>query len=296
MKIFRIQQLIDTVRNYIDSISRVKIKLYYIGKAKHHNAGDMFNINIMRYLGLEFKKVRATNANTYCIGSILNSIVVQPKLNNQKNKICNILGAGFSNIPEQSEILAKNIKVYALRGKLSKEILENLTQKNIDCILADPGLLVSYLYPYYTTTKLHKVGIIPHFEDKNDILLKNIQLNKYNYKIIDIEDDIETIAKDINCSECILSSSLHGLIFSDSFGIPNRQISLSKKKNNFKYKDYYSSFNQNLPRIIDLQQEIITDETIDEILNSYTCKKEKVKEKQNELLETFEKFLIDISH
>ena len=251
----------------------------------------MFNENIMNYFNIKFKKVRATNANLFCVGSILNSIIVSLSKKNHISLECNIIGAGLSEIPEKEEVLAKKMNIYALRGNLTKEILEKLSQTKINCTLADPGLLLSYIYPCDNKEKTHKVGIIPHFEDKNDELLKNIQLEKYNWKIIDIENDIQQIVQDINSCECILSSSLHGLIFSDSFNIPNRQIILSKRKNLFKYQDYYSSYNLDTQHVYyDLHNEIITDVDIDIIIKEYAIKKSDIENKQQGLIKAFEDY------
>ena len=48
---------------------------------------------------------------------------------------------------------------------------------------------------------------------------------------------------DLTSCELIFSSSLHGLIVADSFGIPNIHMELSDKLvgGNFKFEDYYSS-------------------------------------------------------
>ena len=42
----------------------------------------------------------------------------------------------------------------------------------------------------------------------------------------------------------VLSSSLHGLVAADSFGVPNRHIVLSHKPkgDGFKFDDYYSAY------------------------------------------------------
>lgn len=290
MKLFNIQKLIDFVRNYLDYIDKTKVKIYYIGKAKRHNAGDMFNENVLNFFNIKFKKVRATNANLFCIGSILNSIV-QPPNNSQKTLECSIIGAGFSEFPNKDEVLTKKTKIYALRGNMTKELLENLSNTTINCTLADPGLLLSHIYPYDKKEKTHKVGIIPHFEDKNDELLKNIQLEKYSWKLIDIENDIAQIVKDINSCECILSSSLHGLIFSDSYNIPNKQIILTKRKDLFKYQDYYSSYNLDTKyTYYDLHNEIVTDADIDIIIKNYAIKKCDIENKQQGLIKAFEDY------
>lgn len=45
-----------------------------------------------------------------------------------------------------------------------------------------------------------------------------------------------------------MSSSLHGLIISDSYGIPNGRIKINEIDNSqdFKFKDYYSSLDEKL--------------------------------------------------
>ena len=44
--------------------------------------------------------------------------------------------------------------------------------------------------------------------------------------------------------ECkyVLSSSLHGIIFAEAFGIPNRRVQLTKKPGNLKFNDFYESY------------------------------------------------------
>jgi pyruvyltransferase len=53
------------------------------------------------------------------------------------------------------------------------------------------------------------------------------------------------VAREINRCECIASSSLHGLIFSDSFSIPNVHLKFSNKLagGNHKFNDYYLGMN-----------------------------------------------------
>ena len=59
MKLFNIQKIFDFVRNYLDYVDKTKVKIYYIGKAKHHNAGDMLNEHIMNYFNIKFSSFQS---------------------------------------------------------------------------------------------------------------------------------------------------------------------------------------------------------------------------------------------
>lgn len=289
MRINFIQEFLDKIKTEIDYKSKIPYKLFYIGNAKNSNAGDMFNVNIMQYFHLPFIKTRISAANMLNVGSVLGQIVV-PKnsVQNVKQRDCIIIGSGFIEEEQFEEKLIKDIKIYALRGELTKKRLEKLLNKEINCPLADPGLLISYLYPLKCAKK-YKVGIIPHYVDKKADFLKCIKLEKYNYKIVDIEQNIKVLSKDINECELILSSSLHGLIFADSYNIPNRQIIMSNnvKGGLYKFKDYYSSFNMNLPEPVDLRQRIIDDSLVERIAQEYKYNGQQIEVKQKELIEIY---------
>ena len=83
----------------------------------------------------------------------------------------------------------------------------------------------------------------------------------------------------------IISSSLHGLICSDSLGIPNRWIKLSQLLgNDFKFKDYYSVFDIE-PQYIELSGQESIEELISktELIDSEKMKKVKI-ELENQFL------------
>jgi hypothetical protein len=60
--------------------------------------------------------------------------------------------------------------------------------------------------------------------------------------------------KSIDECECILSSSLHGIIFADSLSMPNCWVSLSEFKpaKKYKFNDYYSAYGLETPDPIPL--------------------------------------------
>ncbi|NEN94442.1 MAG: polysaccharide pyruvyl transferase family protein [Moorea sp. SIO3I7] len=67
-----------------------------------------------------------------------------------------------------------------------------------------------------------------------------------NVLLIDVTRNPKEVIADITRCEAIASSSLHGLIIADAFGIPSIWMQLSNKVSGkgFKFKDYYSVFGE----------------------------------------------------
>lgn len=170
----------------------------------------------------------------YCvIGSILNSV------SNDKNLI--IWGSGFIN--NQGKLHHEPLKICAVRGPLTRDLI---LESGYDCpkIYGDPALLYPLIYNPQVEKK-YKIGIIPHFKDQNNILLKKF-MNHPDVMIIDILADTNKVVDNICSCHFIASSSLHGIIASDAYGIPSTWIELSKNVpgDGFKFKDYYASVNR----------------------------------------------------
>lgn len=172
-----------------------------------------------------------TRINYLCIGSIV-SWMTSPR--------SVIWGSGCV-YPEQ-KISAKPLKVLAVRGPLTREYL---LKQEINCpeVYGDPALLFpKYYIP--TVDKKYRLGIIPHFRDKANPSLKAF-CNKYSdLTIIDVQNvrDWHSFIDRICECECICSSSLHGVIVSDAYGIPNLWIEFEKGEHKpFAFHDYYMS-------------------------------------------------------
>jgi len=133
--------------------------------------------------------------------------------------------------------------VRAVRGRLTQK---RLLDKGIPCpsVFGDPALLVPRLYQpqCHPEERKFKIGIIPHYVDKSHAWLQPF-LKQSDIQIIDIQQEsIFRFIDDVCSCEIILSSSLHGLIIADAYGIPNVWIKLSDKVigGDFKFMDYYS--------------------------------------------------------
>lgn len=161
---------------------------------------------------------------------------------------------------DQNHISARPEKVFAVRGPLTRN---ELIMRGIDCpdVYGDPALLMPYITDYKRKEPKYKYGLIPHYADEGEIEVEN--LKKQGVKIIDICAGLHEFIEDILDVEFILSSSLHGLIAADAWGIPNARVIIRGKLygGHFKFIDYFLSVN----RKIDYGYQLLETTKIDDL-------------------------------
>lgn len=204
---------------------------YYNTKADNlFNAGDMFGPYLLKQFGIDFEK--SEDPDFMSVGSIM----VHAKPHTL------VWGSGSHN---QGDYFRYNDKrqILAVRGKLTQQSMLFDFNKKWDfgykCVIGDPGLLLSKVYTPKTTKK-YKFGIISHYTDYSDFK----KFETPNMPVINMLGRVEEIADKINECEFVFSSSLHGIIFAHSLGIPAVHIENKPlvSRGNFKFKDYYSIY------------------------------------------------------
>jgi pyruvyltransferase len=200
-----------------------------------YNFGDALNPILIKFLSgkepIQSRKIfNIVNKPVY---SVIGSVLERAKV-----KRLIVWGSGFmypdGRFPQLPE------KVLALRGPLSRQIFTRMGIITPE-VFGDPALLCPMFYKP-DVKKTHRLGIIPHFFDKGNPLLKHF-LDDPEVKLIDIESGVYNVIDEINSCEYIASSSLHGIIVADAYGIQSLWISLSNKVGGggFKFKDYFAS-------------------------------------------------------
>jgi pyruvyltransferase len=134
-------------------------------------------------------------------------------------------------------------------GKLSPTILGirgPLSARGIpgDYAIGDPGILADELVGYQP--KIHDLGVLPHFVDK-DLLPKYQMIMPAGTDVFFIDPtqpDPLQVLREIGSCQRIVTSSLHGMIVADAFGIP-RKVEPAKMNErdggDFKFRDYSAS-------------------------------------------------------
>ena len=244
----------------MSSIKQIKKKIFLAGKKlssfsfSHYAAYLKNDTVLLKYW--DFENNWGDKVNPYLVEKITGRKVISSNtVFNFKNKpeilgIGSIISGDLSNyviwgsgiISEKTTILNKPKEVLAVRGKNTQR---KLREMGADCdVFGDPVLLFPEIFPGKHVEKKYKYGIIPHFANKQSpAIQKIIALQNPEIKIIDIQSPgIEGFVEDILSCENILSSSLHGLIVAEAYGIPSLHIVLSEKLlgGDFKFYDYYS--------------------------------------------------------
>jgi len=216
---------------------------------KHLNFGDDLNY----YLVSEITGKHVINSNSVFLSIFKNYMVIGSIIDWKSNRNSIVWGSGVIKGDSQLKVIPK--KICAVRGKLTRQYL---LERGVSCpeIYGDPALLLPLVY-YPTVKKKYKYGIIPHVVDLECAALK-LFLSKHptSSTLISLKDyvDWHDVINQIYECEYIISSSLHGIIISDAYHIPNVWVNFSKKitGGNFKFLDYFSAVNRedNAPVIV----------------------------------------------
>lgn len=201
------------------------------------NFGDELSPLIIKKLfHITVKHSSIATADMIALGSLLGA--VEDHVDNLRPYIW---GTGF--IESGGDYTGRPIRVRAVRGRQSLSRLRHVAPQTV--ALGDPGILTSIAFPSLVgIEKKYHIGIIPHSFDQDSAEIDKAS-RLPGVHIIDVHKPALRVIKEISQCKIVFSSSLHGLIVSDSFAVPNFWIRLSDKLEGgtYKFKDYYSTFN-----------------------------------------------------
>ncbi len=189
------------------------------------NLGDNISPVIVRYVleinGLDINQEINGTAHLYAIGSIITAGAQD----------CTIWGSGLLNTRILNRLSNRKLDIRAVRGPLTRAVL---IDRGFDVpeVYGDPAILMPYIYNPKVRKK-YSVSVITHVNEKvclpdNSIHIIDIATNNYKKFIVEIKS-----------SELVISSSLHGIIFAEVYGV--RAVMLKPENDLFKYFDYYYS-------------------------------------------------------
>lgn len=202
---------------------------------RKQNFGDAISKDIVAHLsGRPVKFAKPDTMELVAIGSILESIVRVS--DRQKEDFPYVWGTGthYGKLRAGVGDALARVNVSALRGPLTAELAGCE-----DVPLGDPGLLAADLVG--AQPKTGRIGVVFHYAHLIPAGLMWALWKDDRVCMIDVTsaDHLDVVRKIGGCAH-VVSSSLHGLIIADSFGIPNTWLECTDLAGNvgFKFRDY----------------------------------------------------------
>ena len=199
-------------------------------KSGKENLGDWLALPIYDYMlsinNLQKDKKVSKTKHLYTIGSLI-------MLGNQN---ATIWGSGILTSEPEGTIWKRNkfrtLDVRCVRGP---ETLRRLKENGIDisnCKLGDPGVLMPLVYKPKEYSKKREYSVIIHMNMRTEQVENEIEI---------LTDDWKKTIDEIYNSKLIISSTLHGIILAEAYGIPAIMLDKIESNDKFKYNDYYFS-------------------------------------------------------
>lgn len=233
----------------------IKIYLWRSGEVDHHNFGDEVTKDIIgNIFGYRYQLTDIDNCELVAAGSILE--IVRDRLGDNNIKVW---GSGM--MWAHGEVASKNVDVRALRGYVTS------ARYGLKCATGDPGILANVVYGK-SKHKLRKIGLVAHYIDMDLPIVQKI-IEDDRFILINPLGSPRQVAKDISACKAIASSSLHGLIFADSYGIPNMHVELSDRVagGGYKFRDYYSGVGRQYLKL--RSRDLLKDDILERIIENY---------------------------
>jgi pyruvyltransferase len=144
-----------------------------------------------------------------------------------------VWGAGFREPPLDEPRRYRSLDVRAVRGPLSRDYLLRM---GITCpaVYGDPALLLPRLCP----------ELPPEDARADYIVIPNCGEADYfrNYRRVVLPTQPwAEVVRAIRRSRLVVSSSLHGLVVAEAFGVPARLLKMTWIEPLLKYEDYYAA-------------------------------------------------------
>jgi pyruvyltransferase len=274
-----------------------KIKTYY---ADLPNMGDLLNELLIRdVFGQDLVRHKPSTSELSCIGSGLDCFMETNKsypkwysyyLKTRSRFIRysnQVWCTGFLFNETQDTPFIREMNFCSVRGELTKSRVEKIINKKLTIPTGDGGLITPLLFnkPF---EKKFKVGVVAHMNEQKHPAFSRI-LDFYNNSVfIDLRHEPMEVIKQIAQCEIIISSSLHGLIVADSFGIPSQWIVVTDalKGDGFKFADYYSAFGLE-PNPINMLSMNTPVPTFNQVIDQFKITPDMMAKKQKEIFDAF---------
>jgi hypothetical protein len=202
---------------------------------KFGNFGDDASVLLVgKLLGFAPRKSRRDEKKLLAVGSILHLA--------SEGDI--VWGSGLKSDEALDEHPGGKILVTAVRGPRTLKVLERAGwDTSYVKAMFDPGVLLGHVFAeklekfdISSNDKFGKIRIVPHFKD--DLVFRRMYPELIQHFVSADNPPLRVLLSMLG-AEVVISSSLHGIIFAESLGIPAIWVESPGGEAHFKYLDYY---------------------------------------------------------
>lgn len=234
------------LNQYKRKVKTNKVNLHWWSMQQNNgdeNIGDLLSVIIVQYMlkkkGLSLDASSTETKHLYGVGSI-----IQGGAHN-----ATIWGSGLKSgksiLPTYIRKTRK-LDVRLVRGPLTREYL---CRAGYNCgkNYGDPAIIMPLIYK-------------PEEQEKKDygVILHHASKRKVDGSIMLVGKDYREFLDYIYNSKLIISSSLHGVILAEAYGVPAVLLTDGATENIFKYRDYYASTGRTNFNIANTIEEALT--------------------------------------
>lgn len=216
-----------------------RIPLWWSKGPNPGNFGDILNPYLIEKITGNVPRFSPRGRGLLAIGSVIKFA----------QKGTTVWGTGCS---RKSDYVSSEAVYQSVRGPLTRDIVRK-SGGWCDTIYGDPALLLPSIYNP-SIRKKHQLGYIPHYIHQKEYVESDahfIDILRASY------DDIEEFICELKSCEAILSTSLHGIIVANAYGIPARWATFKNSSNkvsgdDMKFEDYFLSVGMPVQTPLDL--------------------------------------------
>lgn len=200
---------------------------------KLQNFGDAISpLILMELTGRQVLWAPLGQEDVVCVGSVLNAYM-------EKGGRGVILGAGIRE-PNTVKSNFPVSRILGVRGLYSARVIG----ANDRAVIGDPGLLVSQIYSV-RDRRISAPIFVPHFRmfgsKRGRALIRALAAT--GYTVVEPNMNPWEMARIVGKASRVLATSLHALVFADSYGVPCAKLDVPwLNEPSFKFADYRSAF------------------------------------------------------
>lgn len=261
------------------------IRLYWSGGNRNEiNFGDTLSPLVVRHVsGQDVEYAGINTCDLAAVGSLLDKVITREwkrllRLRFDKIRVWGTGAFGSDALKDSRDKLT----VAAVRGPMTRDMM------GLDAAtpLGDPGLLIDTMDTQ--APKKYRWGIIPHVVDIKVPAIQQLHDDNEKSCLINLADeDVLAVARQIRSCDFIISTSLHGLITADAFGIPSVWMRASGNigGGDWKFMDYFASVNRTEKSPLSLDSGLPDLRTLEETASRVDRKL--IEKRQTELVAAF---------